>query len=305
MKINKTRLTKKLIRNILLIASFSFMLGGCGDSDDSSIYDVPAIETTEVASEVTTEATTEATTKATTEETTEEDTEATTEETPTDAKEDEEENSEGLPEAEGFVLVTDVIPDAILEIRYYTDYNFVGEQIDGYEEPVALLTKEAAEALKAANDDLEEQGYCIKIYDAYRPQSAVDDFVDWANDTSDTKMQEYFYPEVNKANLFSEGYIAYHSGHSRGSTVDLTIVDKATGEDVDMGGTFDYFGQVSHPDYTGITDEQYANRMILRDAMTSHGFKAITTEWWHFTLQNEPYPNTYFNFPVSSDSVGR
>lgn len=305
MKINKNRITQKLIRNILLIASFAFVLGGCGDSDDSSIYDVPTIETTEVASEVTTEATTEATTKATTEEVTEEDTEATTEETPTDAKEDEEENSEGLPEAEGFVLVTDVIPDAILEIRYYTDYNFVGEQIDGYEEPVALLTKEAAEALKAANDDLEEQGYCIKIYDAYRPQSAVDDFVDWANDTSDTKMQEYFYPEVNKANLFSEGYIAYHSGHSRGSTVDLTIVDKATGEDVDMGGTFDYFGQVSHPDYTGITDEQYANRMILRDAMTSHGFKAITTEWWHFTLQNEPYPNTYFNFPVSSDSVGR
>jgi len=305
MKINKTRLTKKLIRNILLIASFSFTLGGCGDSDDSSIYDVPTIETTEVASEVTTEATTEATTKATIEETTEEDTEATTEETPTDAKEDEEENFEGLPEAEGFVLVTDVIPDAILEIRYYTDYNFVGEQIDGYEEPVALLTKEAAQALKAANDDLEEQGYCIKIYDAYRPQCAVDDFVDWANDTSDTKMQEYFYPEVNKANLFSEGYIAYHSGHSRGSTVDLTIVDKATGEDVDMGGTFDYFGQVSHPDYTGITDEQYANRMILRDAMTSHGFKAITTEWWHFSLQNEPYPNTYFNFPVSSDSVGR
>ena len=302
MKINKTRLTKKLIRNILLIASFSFTLGGCGDSDDSSIYDVPTIETTEVASEVTTEATTEATTKATTEETTEEDTQATTEETPTDASD---EDSEGLPEAEGFVLVTDVIPDAILEIRYYTDYNFVGEQIDGYEEPVALLTKEAAEALKAANDDLEEQGYCIKIYDAYRPQCAVDDFVDWANDTSDTKMQEYFYPEVNKANLFSEGYIAYHSGHSRGSTVDLTIVDKATGEDVDMGGTFDYFGQVSHPDYTGITDEQYANRMILRDAMTSHGFKAITTEWWHFTLQNEPYPNTYFNFPVSSDSVGR
>ena len=305
MKINKNRITQKLIRNILLIASFAFVLGGCGDSDDSSIYDVPTIESTEVASEVTTEATTEATTKATTEEVTEEDTEATTEETPTDAKEDEEENSEGLPEAEGFVLVTDVIPDAILEIRYYTDYNFVGEQIDGYEEPVALLTKEAAEALKAANDDLEEQGYCIKIYDAYRPQSAVDDFVDWANDTSDTKMQEYFYPEVNKANLFSEGYIAYHSGHSRGSTVELTIVDKATGEDVDMGGTFDYFGQVSHPDYTGITDEQYANRMILRDAMTSHGFKAITTEWWHFTLQNEPYPNTYFNFPVSSDSVGR
>ena len=302
MKINKTRLTKILIRNILLIASFSFTLGGCGDSDDSSIYDVPTIQTTEVASEVTTEATTEATTKATTEETTEEDTEATTEETPTDASD---EDSEGLPEAEGFVLVTDVIPDAILEIRYYTDYNFVGEQIDGYEEPVALLTKEAAQALKAANDDLEEQGYCIKIYDAYRPQCAVDDFVDWANDTSDTKMQEYFYPEVNKANLFSEGYIAYHSGHSRGSTVDLTIVDKATGEDVDMGGTFDYFGQVSHPDYTGITDEQYENRMILRDAMTSHGFKAITTEWWHFTLQNEPYPNTYFNFPVSSDSVGR
>ena len=167
------------------------------------------------------------------------------------------------------------------------------------------MTKEAASALKEVNEDLKSQGYRIKIYDAYRPQTAVNHFVSWASDSTDTKMKDYFYPDLDKSVLIPQGYIGQHSGHSRGSTVDLTLVYDETGEEVDMGGTFDFFGTVSHPDYTGITDEQYANRMILRNAMTAHGFKPLSTEWWHFSLQSEPYPNTYFDFPVNSDSVGR
>ena len=202
-----------------------------------------------------------------------------------------------------FVLVSDAVPDAILEIRYYSTYNFVGDRIDGYEQPVALLTKEAAEALEAASNDLEEQGYRLKIYDAYRPQMAVTNFVEWAEDVDDTRMKEYFYPELDESVLFPQGYIAEHSGHSRGSTVDLTLFDMKTEKEVDMGGTFDYFGELSHPDYTGITEEQYANRMILREAMIAHGFRPLAEEWWHFTLDDEPYPDTYFTFPVTVDSL--
>ena len=202
-----------------------------------------------------------------------------------------------------FVLVSEVIPDAILEIRYYTDYNFVGERIDGYEEPLAFLTKEAAEALKKVSDELMAQGYRLKIYDAYRPQKAVDHFVRWAKDLEDTKMKEYFYPELEKDVIFPLGYILEHSGHTRGSTVDLTIVDKDTKEDIDMGGTFDYFGELSHPDYKGITDEQFNNRMILREAMLKYGFNPLDEEWWHFTLKDEPYPNTYFTFPINHNSL--
>ena len=202
-----------------------------------------------------------------------------------------------------FVLLTDVVPDAILEIRYYSTYNFVGDRIDGYEEPVALLTKEAATALKGASDELVEKGYRLKIYDAYRPQRAVTNFMNWALDENDVRMKQYFYPELDKSVLFPQGYIAEHSGHSRGSTVDLTLFDMNTEKEVDMGGTFDYFGELSHPDYTGITEEQYANRMLLRDVMMRHGFKPLEEEWWHFTLANEPYKDTYFTFPVSTESV--
>lgn len=202
-----------------------------------------------------------------------------------------------------FVLVSEVIPEAILEIRYYTDYNFVGERIDGYEEPLAFLTKEAATALKKVSDELMAQGYRLKIYDAYRPQMAVDHFVRWAKDLEDTKMKEYFYPELEKDVIFPLGYILEHSGHTRGSTVDLTIVDKDTKEDIDMGGTFDYFGELSHPDYKGITDEQFNNRMILREAMLKYGFNPLDEEWWHFTLKDEPYPNTYFTFPINHNSL--
>lgn len=202
-----------------------------------------------------------------------------------------------------FVLLTDVVPDALLEIRYFSTFNFVGERIDGYKEPVALLTKEAAAALREVSDELVEKGYRLKIFDAYRPQKAVSNFVRWAKDEGDTRMKEYFYPDLEKAVLFPQGYITEHSGHSRGSTVDLTLFDMKSEKELDMGGAFDFFGELSHPDYKGITDEQYANRMILREAMLAHGFKPLAEEWWHFTLENEPYPDTYFTFPVSADSV--
>lgn len=202
-----------------------------------------------------------------------------------------------------FVLVSEYVPDAILEIRYYSTYNFVGDRINGYEEPVALITKDAAIALKAVSDDLKAKGYRLKIYDAYRPQKAVTHFMNWAKDLNDTRMKEYFYPDLDKSVLFDQGYIAEKSGHSRGSTVDLTLFDMKTGKEVDMGGTFDFFGELSHPDYKNITKEQYNNRMILREAMIAHGFKPLNEEWWHFTLKDEPYPDTYFDFPVNSESV--
>ena len=213
-------------------------------------------------------------------------------------------------DASQFVNVSDVVPDAILEIRYYSTYNFVGARVDGYLEPVALLTRQAADSLRAVSDDLMKQGYRLKIFDAYRPQCAVDHFVRWAADVNDTLMKPYFYPEVPRDRLFELGYIAKKSGHTRGSTVDLTLFDMATEKEVDMGGTFDWFGRESHPDFGGnpstgkykpndrITAEQFHNRMILREAMLRHGFKPLGEEWWHFTLKNEPFPNTYFTFPV-------
>ncbi len=202
-----------------------------------------------------------------------------------------------------FVLLSEAVPDAILEIRYCSTYNFVGDRIDGYEEPLAFLTKEAAAALREVSDELVRKGYRLKIYDAYRPQKAVSHFMRWALDFEDTRMKSYFYPELEKDVLIPLGYIAGHSGHSRGSTVDLTLFDMHTEKEVDMGGTFDYFGELSHPDYKGITEEQHQNRMILREAMLAHGFRPLVEEWWHFTLKNEPYPDTYFTFPINSSSL--
>ena len=199
---------------------------------------------------------------------------------------------------EHFVSLTEAVPDAILEIRYFSTYNFVGKRIDGYLAPTALMTQEAADSLRAVSDDVMKLGYRLKIYDAYRPQCAVDHFVRWAADVSDTTMRRYFYPDVDKSLLFEKGYIYEKSGHTRGSTVDLTLFDMSTEKEVDMGGTFDWFGVESHPDYQDITPEQYAKRMILREAMLRHGFKPLDEEWWHFTLKKEPFPNTYFNFPV-------
>ena len=218
----------------------------------------------------------------------------------------------------GFVHVAETIPDAILEVRYYSTYNFIGDRIRGYERPTPMLTVEAAEALKAVNDELIPQGYRLKIYDAYRPQRAVDHFVEWSKQADDTRMKRYFYPDLDKTVLFPRGYIAAKSGHSRGSAVDLTLFDMNTEKEVDMGGTFDWFGRESHPDwggdpetgaYTGefpantpaerrISETQFRNRMLLRSVMMKHGFKPYPEEWWHFSLADEPYPDTYFDHPV-------
>ncbi|MBO7068245.1 MAG: M15 family metallopeptidase [Bacteroidaceae bacterium] len=224
---------------------------------------------------------------------------------------------EPTEDASQFVTLTDAVPDAILEIRYFGTYNFVGTRIDGYLEPIALLAREAADSLRAVSDDVMAMGYRLKIYDAYRPQQAVNHFVRWAADVPDTLMKRYFYPDLDKSVLFEQDYIYEKSGHSRGATVDLTLFDMQTEKELDMGGTFDWFGPESHPDFCGnpetmdytgessmsptgktITPEQFHNRMILRQAMLRHGFNPLDSEWWHFTLKNEPFPETYFNFPV-------
>ncbi len=200
-----------------------------------------------------------------------------------------------------FVLLADYVPGIIQEIRYYSTYNFIGDRIDGYEEPCALLTKDAARALKAVSNEMMVRGYRLKVFDAYRPACAVKHFVLWGLEDQDIRMKPYFYPTLQKQELFEKGYIAKKSSHSRGSTVDLTLFDMSTGKELDMGSPFDLFSEVSHPDYRGVTDEQYDNRMILQSAMLRNGFLPFECEWWHFTLDNEPYPNTYFEFPVSSE----
>jgi D-alanyl-D-alanine dipeptidase len=205
----------------------------------------------------------------------------------------------------GFVLLSDYVPHMIQEIRYFSTYNFIGERIDGYEEPCAILTAEAARALKAVSNELFVLGYRIKVFDAYRPARAVKQFVLWGIEDTDNRMKPYFYPYLNKQDLFAEGYIAKLSSHSRGSTVDLTLLDMKTGKEVDMGSPFDLFSEKSHPDYTDITDEQYDNRMLLQHVMIRNGFVPINCEWWHFTLKDEPYPDTYFDFPVSSNYLRR
>jgi D-alanyl-D-alanine dipeptidase len=208
-------------------------------------------------------------------------------------------------DSSGFVLLADMVPGIVQEIRYYSTYNFIGDRIDGYEEPVAICTKEAARALKAVSNELNVQGYRLKVFDAYRPACAVRHFVLWGIEDLDLRMKPFFYPDLEKQELFVKGYVASQSSHSRGSTIDLTLLDMATGKEVDMGSPFDMFSEISHPDYTGITEEQYANRMRLQKAMVRGGFVPIDNEWWHFTLADEPYPDTYFEFPVASAYLKR
>ena len=205
----------------------------------------------------------------------------------------------------GFVVLADFVPGILQEIRYHSTYNFIGERIDGYEEPCALLTKEAARALKTVSNEMMVLGFRLKVYDAYRPARAVKHFVLWGIEDTDIRMKPYFYPELEKQELFEKGYIASQSTHSRGSTVDLTLLDMRTGKEVDMGSPFDMFSEVSHPDDRGITEEQYENRMLRQHAMVRSGFAPLDCEWWHFTLKNEPYPDTYFEFPVSADYLKR
>lgn len=212
---------------------------------------------------------------------------------------------EAVNDTSGFVLLSDFVPSIVQEIRYYSTYNFIGDRIDGYEQPCAIITKEAARALKAVSNEMNVKGYRLKVFDAYRPATAVKHFVLWGIEDLDQRMKPFFYPDLEKSLLFKLGYIASQSSHSRGSTVDLTLLDMATGKEVDMGSPFDYFSEVSHPDYRGITDEQYANRMLLQNVMVKHGFEPIDCEWWHFTLENEPYPSTYFEFPVTAELLKR
>lgn len=203
-----------------------------------------------------------------------------------------------------FVLLSDIVPDVIQEIRYFSTYNFVGRRIPGYEEPVAIMVRKAANALKKVSDELVEKGYRLKVFDAYRPMTAVRYFVKWAHTPSDTLAKKYFYPDINKADVFRLGYISSRSAHARGATIDLTLFDMNTEKEVDMGGPFDFFGEISHPGYRkGLTEEQVAMRMLLRETMVKYGFKPVSSEWWHFTLRNEPFPDQQFDFPVNSESI--
>ena len=195
-----------------------------------------------------------------------------------------------------FAEISTVIDDAAYDIRYYSSNNFTGKRIDGYKAPRAYMTKEALTALAVAADDFRAKGYRLLIWDSYRPQKAVDNFVRWINDPNDDG-DKTFYPALEKSDLIKGVYIMEKSGHSRGSTVDLTLIKKDGGF-VDMGGTFDLFSEISHPDYKKLTREQKKNRKLLHDTMIKAGFVGIDSEWWHYTLKNEPYKDTYFNFDV-------
>ena len=222
-----------------------------------------------------------------------------------------------------FVNIQTIVPDAVMDIRYFTPHNFVGYRIDGYEAPKCILTNKAAKALAGVQNDLKKYGMSIKIYDCYRPQRAVDNFVEWAKDIDDTRMKAEFYPDVDKRVLFKEGYIASKSGHSRGSTLDLTIVelpakkqpDYRSGQKlydcrlpakkrfkdngIDMGTGFDCFDPLSHTANPKISQKEKKNRLLLKTLMEKHGFQNYDKEWWHYTLKDEPYRNKYFNFVIN------
>lgn len=207
--------------------------------------------------------------------------------------------SSSLPE--GFCYLTDVVPGIIIDLRYKTNNNFLGRPVNGYKDAQCIITIPAAKALLNVQQELNKMGLGLKVFDAYRPQKAVNDFVEWAKNLKDTKMKKEYYPDILKQNLFKDGYIADHSGHSRGSTIDLTVVGydkKGKATELNMGSNFDFFGKKSHPDYKDIPYQARANRLLLRSLMIQNGFIPIKEEWWHFTINNEPYPSTYFDFPM-------
>jgi D-alanyl-D-alanine dipeptidase len=199
---------------------------------------------------------------------------------------------------EGFVYLSDVDASIKSELRYFSTNNFIGKKIDAYHNDCVIISEQAANKLKIVQASLLKQGLSLKVFDAYRPQEAVDHFVRWARVLNDTLMKKEYYPEVPKSQLFNLGYIASKSGHTRGSTVDLTIIDVTTGKELDMGSPYDFFGVKSHPFHTDISKKQRENRMLLRKVMMQNNFRPYQNEWWHFTLRGEPYPKTYFNFPV-------
>ena len=226
------------------------------------------------------------------------------------------------PLPDGFVDITEVIPSVRLDIRYYGPHNFLAERVDGYRAPKCIITREAATALVGVQRELEAKGMSVKIYDCFRPQRAVDHFVRWAKSIEDTRTKKEFYPTVDKRNLFRDGYIDARSGHSRGSTIDLTIVPVPTPEQeaytpgqklvecyrpaserfrdngIDMGSGFDCFGEVSNTENPSVGLEQRKNRRMLKSLMEKYGFKNYELEWWHYTLKNEPFKNTYFDFEI-------
>ena len=226
-----------------------------------------------------------------------------------------------------FVALADVDPTIVADIRYFTAHNFTGDPVDGYVEPLCILTRDAAEGLRRAQQRVLQWGYTLKVYDCYRPQRAVADFVAWANNLADQRMKPEFYPHVDKTTLFRDGYIADHSGHSRGSTMDLTLVQlpgyvsrpyvpgeplvdcaapasaRFADDSLDMGTGFDCFDTLAHTLDPRIQGEQLKNRLLLRDVLQSEGFVNYPYEWWHFTYQPERYPDTYFDFPVQRSSL--
>jgi len=200
--------------------------------------------------------------------------------------------------SDAFVALQSVIPDLVVELRYFSSNNFLGRPVEGYRANIVYMTVPAVRALKAVQEELALEGLGLKVFDAYRPQRAVDNFVRWAADGTDLLMKQQYYPSLNKDELFPLGYIAERSGHSRGSTIDLTLVRLDDSQEIDMGSPYDFFDPVSWPSDTSITAQQHSNRMTLRDAMLAHGFRPLDTEWWHFTLEGEPFPDVYFDFPV-------
>jgi zinc D-Ala-D-Ala dipeptidase len=201
----------------------------------------------------------------------------------------------------GFVDAAKVVPGLGVDMAYHGSDNFVGRPIDGYEAPVCLLTQEAAMALAAAQAQLQPFGLGLKVRDCYRPTQAVAHFVRWARDLTDAARKADFYPRVEKRDLFKLGYIAERSGHSRGSTVDLTLIDRASGGELDMGGRFDFFDTLSWPSDPRPSPAQRANRALLAQVMAANGFRGLKEEWWHFTLRAEPFPKTFFDFPVRAE----
>ncbi|MCL2554805.1 MAG: M15 family metallopeptidase [Actinomycetia bacterium] len=226
-----------------------------------------------------------------------------------------------------FVALHDVDPTIIQEIRYITPHNFTGTPVDGYRKPMCILTRPAAQALHRVQSGLLRRGYSLKVYDCYRPQRAVNDFVAWAKDLDDQRMKAEFYPLVDKTRLFADGYIAEKSGHSRGSTMDLTVVrlpaqptrpyrpgeplhacygpqdQRFPDNSIDMGTGFDCFDTLAHTLDPRVQGVQLANRLLLKDAMEAQGFTNLPEEWWHYTLNGEPFPDTYFDFPIDRRSL--
>ena len=226
-----------------------------------------------------------------------------------------------------FVSLADVDPSIVVEMRYLTNHNFMGRRVPGYRENVCLLTRPAAEALARVQRSVRAEGYTLKVYDCYRPQRSVDAFVRWGKDLSDQRMKAEFYPRVRKSRVFKEGYIATQSGHSRGSTVDLTLVrvpprkqeryrrgdrlrdcagprrKRFRDNTIDMGTGYDCFDPLSHPYAQRFRGKVRRNRLALREPMIAAGFKGLATEWWHFTLRDEPYPETFFDFPMEKASL--